>query len=103
MNVHQQILNWYFQSGVDETIGLVPVNRMIPKQEAALLKKEIPSLQETSVPIPHPTTVLPDNLLESAVSLARNANSLEELQKALNAFEGCPLKKTAKNTLASIH
>lgn len=99
MNVHQQILNWYFQSGVDETIGLVPVNRMIPKQEAALLKKEIPSLQETSVPIPHPTTVLPDNLLESAVSLARNANSLEELQKALNAFEGCPLKKTAKNTV----
>lgn len=38
---------------------------------------------------------------DSASALAKAANSLDELAEALAAFDGCALKKTAKNTVFS--
>ncbi|MFA5948940.1 MAG: uracil-DNA glycosylase [Hyphomicrobium sp.] len=42
-------------------------------------------------------TAAPDAAELSARTLARNATSLPELEKALQAFDGCGLKATAKN------
>ena len=98
MNVYKQVLDWYLQSGVDEVTGLSAVNRMTPKAEAALLKAPLPPMPSAAMPQAD-TVVLPDNLLQNAVELAQKAQSLDELKKALESFDGCPLKKTAKNTV----
>lgn len=97
-DVLRQILNWYLQSGVTETTGLIPLNRLNPSDESVLLKAPLPPPTTAAAPVEQ-ETVLPDNLFESAINTARNATSLEELKSALLQFDGCPLKKTAKNTV----
>ena len=42
-----------------------------------------------------------EEIVASAQALAENASSLEELQSALFSFEGCNLKRLAKNTVFS--
>ena len=98
MQLEKEILNWYVQAGVTETIGEMSQNRFNPKQETLLLKKELPPMPYEAVPVEK--NVIPDgNLLQTATQKAANANTLEELKEALMSFEGCSLKKTAKNTV----
>ena len=99
MNMYKQVLDWYLQSGVTEIIGEKPLNRFTPKKESVLT-----AVPQVSNPAKEPilrqeVTVLPENLLKSAVDAAQQAQSLNELKKALETFEGCTLKKTAKNTV----
>ena len=97
MQLVKEILNWYIEAGVNETVAQVAVNRFSPVAERALLKKELPT---STVVVPVQNIVVPsDNLLQTATQAAMSANSLEELKSALMAFEGCALKKTAKNTV----
>ncbi len=98
MQVRKEILNWYIEAGVNENIGCVPQNRFNPAPEAVLLRKEIPAPPSAAIPVGEAVTP-PDNLLQSASQLAAGANSLEELKQALMNFDGCALKKTAKNTV----
>ena len=98
MQVRKEILNWYVQSGVNETIGEIPQNRFNPKPEAVLLKKQMPPMPYEAVPTQE-NTLPADNLLQSATERASKANTLEELKEALISFDGCSLKKTAKNTV----
>lgn len=95
MNTKKQLLQWYLEAGVDETIGLEPINRFNHPQERLLLKKEI----KVDAPVVETPPPAPDNLLEDAVSRASKAQTLAELKEALQGFEGCALKKTAKNTV----
>ncbi len=95
MNTKKDILEWYLEAGVTETIGLLPLNRFNLPQERVLLKKEI----HADSPILTPPAPPPDNLLSDALNRASRAQNEEELQKLLNDFEGCSLKKTAKNTI----
>ena len=98
MQVRNAILNWYIEAGVNETIGEIPQNRFDLKPEKILLKKQLPPMPYAAEPIQE--TTLPDNnLLQTASQKAREANSLEELKDALISFDGCSLKKTAKNTV----
>ena len=98
MNVYKQVLDWYLQSGVTETIGEKPLNRLSSPQERILMTAPVPPPASAAVPV-QDTPLLPDNLLQSAVEAAGRAQTLDELKKALETFEGCPLKKTAKNTV----
>ncbi len=99
MKIQKQILKWYLQCGVSETIGQTPCNRFSPAQESRLLKTPLPAPITAAIPTTESEQVLPENLLQSALQTAQSATCLEELKRALESFEGCALKKTAKNTV----
>ena len=72
------LLGWLAEMGAGEIIGEAPVNRLAPpaaREVAALL----PGLEAPGEPT-HP---------------AQACNTLEDIVAALNAFDACPLKKTA--------
>lgn len=56
---------------------------------------ETPTLPPVTIPLESPAAI------EDARAAASAANTLEELQAAIAAFEGCALKRTAKNTVFS--
>ncbi len=110
-------LRWYLEAGVDEAIGNEPVNRFNlppPKPAAAPPPKPVPqsapragrdeyrSAPRPSAP-PRPaspaTLESADATAASARDIAAACKTLEELRAAIAAFEGCPLKKTAMNTV----
>ena len=117
-----ELLRWYVESGIDEALEEQPVNRF--KAPESIIKKSSPLpvatvLQAESVsdatatspvmtaasatpaasPTPRPPTELVsrDAATKSARAAATAADSLETLRDAMAAFEGCPLKKTAKS------
>jgi DNA polymerase len=77
-----QILRWYRDAGVDETIGEMPVDRFAqvakPRAPAQVAKP-----QAAEAP--------------SSAALARQANSLAELKAAMQDYDGCALKRTCQN------
>lgn len=83
----QALLAWYEAMGVDEAIGERPIDRFGPPKQ---------DWGETI-----PTTKLAASPAKSAADAssvsARNATTLEELQALVAAFDGCALKRTAKN------
>lgn len=85
-----ELLAWQVAMGADEAIENTPQDRRVaaalPSKPAALAAKP----QATAVP-----ETLP--LATSAASSRVQAKTLEELKIELAAFEGCALKKTAKN------
>lgn len=108
------LLAWYEAMGVDEAIGEEPVDRFAqsaappasqgtprdsakgaPDTAAGAAPKgalNVPpkASRKARRPAPAPEDVAPP-VLEGIETLA-------ELEKAVAAFEGCPLKRTAKNT-----
>jgi DNA polymerase len=105
------LLKWYVDQGIDETIGEEAVDRFAapaPVSASAL------SVTPVQAPVPAPTPIraaiqapLPrgpvpiesPQLVEDARALARRCASVGELEQAVRAFEGCALKRTAKNTV----
>jgi DNA polymerase len=94
MNI-RQILSWFLESGVSETIGESPVNRYC---------QPLPSSTKGTI-TNHPTKTQPlsakadDILLTQACRLAESASTLTELYEARQNFDGCPLHKTAAHTI----
>ena len=99
-----QLLKWYVDSGVDEALGYDPLDRLAPKPAPPARSAE------TNSPAPGVASsaagtnrggsaelVSRDEIARSARAAATNASSLTELCDALAGFEGCALKKTAKN------
>jgi DNA polymerase len=96
------LLRWYLDAGVDETVGEQPVNRYREAAEPAAPMPAAgpvvghpapPPIQRPSVPpTPVPAAAGP---VASAVALAAQAASLNELREALAGFDACPLSKTA--------
>ncbi len=86
----QALLAWYAAMGVDEAIGEQPVDCF-----AAPLPAPSPVRAE---PRPRAAAQLPAAVTTSidAASIAQ-ATSLAELQALAAAFDGCPLKRTAKS------
>lgn len=111
-------IEWQVEIGVDEAINDTPINRVLPSQEASQLAEAQPR-DSGSVPSFEPllnaldkamqeqkgkpavTLEKPPSFETTAENLARemanNADNLADLRKALEAFEGCALKKTATN------
>ncbi len=104
------LLAWYEEMGADEAIDVAPIDRFSGATT--------PGLAEPAA-LPPPSTALPQPLApaapfdapppaltqaagtaaQSARRLAAQAESLEALEAAIAAFDGCALKQTATNTV----
>lgn len=102
MNDALSTLNWLVEAGADEAIAEQPVNRLAAKAPVAPLSTAAPD--RPAQPRPAPTRApaplpLDSDAIGNAQAAAATATSLAELKNALEAFEGCPLKRTATNTV----
>jgi DNA polymerase len=103
------LLKWYVDNGLDETIGEVPVDRFAPPPAPASVPAPVterrpaaatPSRAASSLlPVRAPVPLESPQLVEDARELARRCGTIAELETAIRAFEGCALKRTAKNTV----
>ncbi len=114
----RELLEWYLEAGVDETIGDAPVNRYLDppaiRATASAARNSpppAPARPRGSAPLFHGMEDAPsaapartpakpaaaDQALQSAWALAAAAMTVEELRRALEGFDGCGLKKTATN------
>jgi DNA polymerase len=90
------VLRWYLDSGVEETICDVPQNRL---NEPALKEETLDqnSIANTVSDATQQFSAEAEILLHNACEIAAGASSVEELKNALLNYGGCPLKKTATN------
>ncbi len=103
------LLRWYVDHGLDETIGEEAVDRFaLPPPAAVQVPGAPPSNAVAPTPIRSPTPppavrapvpLESPQLVEDARELARRCATIAELEEAVRAFEGCALKRTAKNTV----
>lgn len=121
---YEELLRFYELAGVDGALCEAPVNHFEVKAQpidAKRLSAERHNSQNNEKPLPlagrarqpdTPAKAVPANVrqqqpvvhvpsdgqVENAREAARTATTLEELRERLMAFDGCPLKFTAKNT-----
>lgn len=103
------LLRWYVDQGLDEAIGEEPVDRFaVPAAMPAAAPRQDPVQAPTPIrpaapPAPAvvrgPVPIESPQLVEDARALARRCGSIADLETAVRAFEGCALKRTAKNTV----
>ncbi|HSV28109.1 MAG TPA: uracil-DNA glycosylase [Candidatus Omnitrophota bacterium] len=95
-----QLLRWYVDAGVDETIGELPIDRFAAPARPpvqAVPQPERPAFQPAIVhaaPAVHPA-----QSSGTATHIASGCTSLAELRAALEGFEGLPLKQSAASTV----
>lgn len=97
-------LNWLVEAGADEAIAEEPVNRLVAKAAPAPMPVAAPrpAAPQPRAPVPARAPAplaIDDDAIGGAMAAASGANSLEELRAALEAFDGCALKRTATNTV----
>ena len=80
-----EALRWLAEMGADEIIGEAPVNRLAPPAPQPAPAPALPRRAEGPRAIAQ----------QAAPSHASACNSLEEIAAALDAFDACPLRKTA--------
>lgn len=117
----ESLLRWYVDQGIDEAIGEEAIDRFAlppPQHQAAPLPSQpAPAAAPTPIrpaptrpaptrpapaapaPLRGPVPIESPQLVEDARALAQRCNSVEELEAAVRAFDGCALKRTAKNTV----
>ncbi len=106
------LLRWYVDNGVDEAIGEEPIDRFAipPPPPAAVAPAASPPAARAPTPLRAPPPLPPaqprgpvplesPQLVEDARALAEGCSTLAELEAAIRGFEGCALKRTAKNTV----
>src|SRR5438270_2313326 len=104
------LLRWYVEMGADEAIGLEAADRLalpplIPSPGAVIRSPATPAPSPRQSPRPVPATpppALTESLgvaAQSARRLAASADSVEALAAVVAGFDGCPLKRTATNTV----
>jgi uracil-DNA glycosylase family 4 len=103
------LLKWYVDQGYDETIGEEAIDRFAivtqaPAPAAAAVTPSAPTPFRPVAPSPAaapraPVPLESPQVVEDARTLAAGCNTIEELEAAIRSFEGCALKRTAKNTV----
>jgi len=112
------LLDWYVAIGVDLALDEAPHDRFAehsrapaPEPEIAVAPDEHPALEaacELPAPRPRPAApsraaapppVFPEEAARAAQVAAAGAETLEDLQARLMAFEGCGLKRLARHFL----
>ena len=87
-------LQWLLEAGAGDAIGEAPVNRLAAAAPPA------PGPARRAPPPARPAAPPPDgDSIGGAQASAASAQSLEALKAALEAFDGCGLKRTATNTV----
>ena len=98
------LLRWYVEMGADEAIGFEPADRLAPPP-ASMPPPAMPAPMHARSPrsVPAaPPPALTESMGEAAQSarrLASGADSVEALAALVAGFDGCPLKRTATNTV----
>jgi DNA polymerase len=101
-----EVLKWYVESGVDETIGAAPQNRYARSAAPAErgpdhAAESRTAAREAGAPAAQTVRasglVSRDDIVLTAREIAARAATLEELRAAFSAFDGCALKSTATN------
>jgi uracil-DNA glycosylase family 4 len=105
----ESLLRWYVDQGIDEAIGEDAIDRFAapaPQPTPLPVQQRTPAAPTPIRPAPPaavpprgPVPIESPQLVEDARALAQRCNSVEELEAAVRAFEGCALKRTAKNTV----
>ena len=105
----ESLLRWYVDQGIDEAIGEDAIDRFAapaPQPAPLPVQQRAPAAPTPIRPAPAapapprgPVPIESPQLVEDARALAQRCNSVEELEAAVRAFEGCALKRTAKNTV----
>jgi len=96
------LLRWYVEQGLDEAIGEEAIDRLAPPPPAVAAVPRPARPMSSRPPAPAPRAPVPlesPQLVEDARALAERCTSLAELEAAVRGFEGCALKRTAKNTV----
>ncbi|WP_428685299.1 uracil-DNA glycosylase [Reyranella sp.] len=113
------LLRWYVDHGIDETIGEEAIDRFALPPPAAVAAApaatagpaaSTPVASSPTAPTPirapaapavvrAPVPLESPQLAEDAREVSRRATTIAELEEAVRAFEGCALKRTAKNTV----
>ncbi|MEO0989831.1 MAG: uracil-DNA glycosylase, partial [Pseudomonadota bacterium] len=100
------LLEWQVELGATEAIGDAPINRFVV-QEAGQTSEEVapnpaaaaaPKAQPTP---PRPVAVNTPDPIELAEAAAAAAMDLDSLRSAMSAFDGCELKRGARNCVFS--
>lgn len=89
-------LRWLSEMGADEIVGDSPVNRLAARSENAASRggaSPIEQRRQTVPPTPAPSPTSAPSL--TAGRSVTDCVSLPDIAAALEAFDGCPLKKTA--------
>jgi DNA polymerase len=103
------LLRWYIEMGADEAIGAEPMDRLAlpavigvapaPEPPITAPARQPPSSHAVAV---SPPAALAEALGEGAQSarrLAAGAETVDALAALVAGFDGCPLKRTATNTV----
>lgn len=95
------LLRWYEDAGVDEAIGDEPLNRFKVSTAAASAESSARPAAPVHVPTAASSGVRSDGdgSTQSATHFAQGAQTVAELKAAVEAFEGCGLKKFASSTV----
>jgi DNA polymerase len=108
------VLKWYVEQGLDEAIGEEPIDRFAapPPPAPAVVAAVAPAAPAARAPPPlrapppspppqarAPVPLESPQLVEDARALSESCSTLAELEAAIRGFEGCALKRTAKNTV----
>jgi len=108
-------LQWYAHMGADEAIGDVRVDGFARSAELAARRASAPAravadqhagtraplnrpaapANQAPRPVPRQPAAAPSMAMDEVEQLAQSCNSLDELARTLDAFDACPLKRTA--------
>jgi DNA polymerase len=99
------MLDWLIEAGADEALSETPVDRFAVAAEPIAASAPAP-VRAAPMPIARPElprtvapTAPPTAAAKSAREIAAASTTLEELRAAVEAFDGCQLKVTAKHTV----
>jgi len=109
MSALHAALTFQIDAGADEAIGEQPVNRLVASPPAAAEKpsrsapaaEPAPAVNREDTPRPPVRLESTDTTVATAREIAQAAPTLEALEAAVQAFDGCALKNTAMNTVFS--
>ena len=98
------LLEWYVDQGVDEAVAIQALNAFeeAPSQltgSSPAATRPTAAAARTITPITPTTTVSPDEATVRAREIASACTSIAELKAAIEAFDGCPLRAGARNTV----
>ena len=102
INAARALLRWYAESGVDEAVLAEPASffdRAPPKalaKPALVRSREAPPAAAPIASAPHIST---DEAVADSRRIARACASVEDLQRAVAEFDGCPLKAGARTSV----
>lgn len=99
----EEILRFYHEAGLDYAVGDEPVDQFSAFEAQKAASKPAaaaPTLERKSAaPVPRPAAVPDEAALAAAKALAQSCDSIAGLFAALQEFEGCGLKFTAKSLI----